>query len=197
MLKIGITGGMGAGKSVICDLFKVIGIPVFNSDITAKIIIKSDVEIKKQLIKYFSCDIYLSNGEINKPLFSDMIFNNKEAISFVNSIVHPAVHRSFNRWIDNQKGNPYVLYESAIIYESSVNLMLDKVIVVSSPIEIRIKRVMERDSVTLSKVEERIKNQWSQNRIVELADYLIVNDNIKLIIPQVLEVHNEIVKQLK
>lgn len=196
MIKVGITGGIGVGKSIICDLFKVIGIPVFNSDIEAKNIIKSDTDIKKQLVHRFGSDVYLLDGEINKPYFAKIIFNDKEAISFVNSIVHPAVHSHFNSWVNNQKGIHYVLYESAIIYETSVDLMLDRIIVVSSPLEIRIKRVMERDSVTISKVKERISNQWSQNRIVELADDVIVNDDIKLIIPQVIEIHNNIIKQL-
>jgi dephospho-CoA kinase len=191
MLKIGITGGIGSGKSTVCDIFSQLGIPVYNSDIRAKELMSEDAELREDVIRHFGEKAY-ENGELNRPYLADVVFNNKEKLEILNSLVHPAVGRDFNRWLENHRDSPYILKEAALLLESGSYKTLDKMIMVNAPEELRISRVMERDSVPREEVEKRISNQWSEEKKSEMSDYFISNNGEQLLVPQVMKLHEEI-----
>ncbi len=195
MIKIGITGGIGAGKSLVCEVFKALGIPVFNADYEAKHIIATDKTLRESFISHFGSDIYFTDGTLNKTVLAHIIFNNADELRYVNSIVHPLVFDAFNKWSLQFRDKEYLLHESAILFESGANKHVDKTIAVTAPLELRIKRIMQRDGVQQNEIEARMRNQWEQSRIAGLADMEIINDEKKLIIPQILEIHNKITKQ--
>ena len=197
MIKIGITGGMGAGKSLVCKVFKVFGIPVFDADTVAKKIISNDGSIKDKLISHFGPGVYFNDGTLNKAQLAAVIFNDNKQLKYINSLVHPLVFKAFDKWAEQFKNTDYVLHETAILFESGADVHVDKTIVVTAPIDLRIKRILKRDGISRSEIESRLENQWEQSRIVELADMEIVNDGKKLLIPQIWDLHNRIIKQFK
>ncbi|MEA3444120.1 MAG: dephospho-CoA kinase [Bacteroidota bacterium] len=189
MKKIGITGGIGTGKSTVCEIFKVLGVPVFNSDLESKNILNTDSELKNNLIEQFGNQIYMHNGLLNKALFGFKIFNDKNKLKLANSIIHPAVKKQFQQWCKNYYQNKYILKEAAILFESGAHKQLDAVIAVSTPENIRIKRIMQRDNTTEEEIRARISKQWSQEKVNKMADYVIQNDGINLLLPQVFKLH--------
>lgn len=190
-LKIGITGGIGSGKSLVCKIFQILGIPVFEADREAKDIMDSDPETREALGNLLGSRIFDHNGKINRQQMAGLIFNDKELLQKVNGIIHPAVRRRFNEWHMAQNAT-YVIQEAAILFESGIYHLMDRNIVVTAPEELRIHRVMERDGVTKEKVLERMKNQWTEDDKVALADYVIRNDESESLIHQVLETHQKI-----
>ncbi len=191
MQKICITGSIGSGKTTVANIFKAIGIPVFNADEKAKSLY-TEKTVKTLLLKFFGETILDSNNSINKKKIASIVFNNPVALKKINSIIHPLVIENFHKWSKQQSSNSYVIFESAIIFESDLDKEFDKIISVSAPEDLRIKRVMKRDSVNSDKVLQRIKNQWSNEAKVKLSDFVIINDERQLIIPQILEIHKEI-----
>jgi dephospho-CoA kinase len=189
MIKVGITGGIGSGKSIVCEVFRTLGIHVYVADFKAKALMNTDPLIKRALIARFGETLYTS-GQINRKLLAGIIFEDKEALEFVNSIVHPAVAMDFNLWSNQFKNEPYVIEEAALLYESGAFKMMDKMITVYAPAELRINRVIERDSVTVFQVMQRIENQISDEEKVKLSDFIIANDNKHSILEQVLNLHN-------
>ncbi|MCL1943327.1 MAG: dephospho-CoA kinase [Candidatus Azobacteroides sp.] len=190
MIKIGITGGIGSGKSVVSKLFEIMGIPVYIADIEAKKITASSPEIKKQLTALFGEDLY-SDGMLNKQRFASMIFNDKKALEQANGIIHPEVRKDFNRWAERQK-KPVVAIETAILLEAGFEKETDRVIVVTAPVDLRVFRVVKRDKMPEEKVEERMNNQLSDNERIMYADDVIVNDDKTPVIPQVLKIFKQI-----
>ena len=182
MIKIGITGGIGSGKSVVSELLKIMHIPVYNADDAAKNILQTNPVIQEELKKLLGEEIF-SNGELNKPKMASLIFNDPDLLSKTNAIIHPAVFNDFNRWCNSQRSNK-VACESAIIFESGMNRLLDYIITVSAPMKIRIERAKLRDQVNEELIENRIKNQMSDEEKVKLSDFILVNDNQQAIIPQ-------------
>lgn len=186
MLKIGITGGIGSGKSTICHFFATLGIPVFNADKEAKRIMNESSLIRSKMIMNFGKDIYLPNQTIDRKRLADLIFNSPSLIKKVNAIIHPEVRNYFFKWCDQQQ-SPYIIHEAAILFESGFYEMMDFTILITAPEQERIERVMKRDHITTEKVKERISKQWTDEEKIKLADKTINNDNQELVIPQLIE----------
>ena len=196
MLKVGLTGGIGSGKTVVAEIFNRLGISVFNADLESKNIINTDIEIVQYLKKEFGDNIYTSDG-INRRKMASIIFNDKKALSKVNSIIHPKVREYFIKWMNNFKNTPYVIEEAAILFESKAYKEMDITINVHADELIRINRVVERDKTNIEAVKNRIKNQLSDKERIALADFTIYNNGNKMILPQVLEIHNQILNRIK
>lgn len=185
-LRIGITGGIGSGKTLICSIFKVLGIPVFEADSVAKSLYNTDPELKESLIKLFGAGIYQPGGIINRPLLASIIFNEKVALSKLNEIVHPKVRQAFEVWHSKQDA-PYVLHEAAILFESGFYRFMDANILVMAHVERRIERVIKRDRLTRETIAQRMENQWSDEKKMGLANYIIYNNEEDFLINQVME----------
>jgi dephospho-CoA kinase len=192
MLKAGLTGNIGSGKSTASNIFTILGVPVFDADYHAKSLL-SNPEIKSQLSGILGTSIFLDN-EIDRKKIASIVFNDKAALEKLNSVIHPAVRVKFEKWTSQNAQKPYLLYEAAIIFESGFNQQLDKIIMISASEEIRLKRVMKRDHASKEMVLSRMKNQWTDDKKCSLADFIIFNNNDELLIPQVLKVHQKLLK---
>jgi dephospho-CoA kinase len=183
---LGLTGGIGSGKSVVSKLFQVSGIPVYDSDTRSKILCNTDKELKKSLIRLFGSDIY-TNNLLNQRNLAEHIFNNKKALKTVNALIHPVVERDFIEWVERLKNNaiPVVAQETAILFEAGLEKHYDQIICVIAPKELRIERVCKRSNIDHKAVSERIKNQLSQDEFIRRSDIIIENDGIHALIPQV------------
>lgn len=190
-LKIGITGGIGSGKSVISRTLKTMGYPIYDSDSWAKKLMNEHIEIRNSLTQRFGQETYI-NSEINRPFLAQKIFNNTENLTFVNSVVHPIVGKHFLQWTEMQNAN-LVFIESAILFSSGFNKIVDKVIFVDAPQDIRLQRAITRDNSNAEAVMARIKNQ-AENDIFARnhSNFIIQNDNNTLIIPQILSILEKI-----
>lgn len=191
MTKVGITGGIGSGKSTVCRVFSILGIPVFEADVVAKQLQSTDAGIRSQLIALFGPAVYLPDMSIDRKYLASIVFNDPSLLLQLNAIIHPAVRKVFFEWCDRQQ-SPYVLLEAAILYESGFYKMMDKVIVVSTDQDQRIQRVMKRDGTTREQVLQRIGNQWTDEQRNKLADFVIHNNDNELIIPQIVEIDKKI-----
>ena len=192
MIKVGITGGIGSGKSLICEIFRVLGVPVFHADSEAKKILNSSEEIKEALITKFGLDIYSQVGEIDRSKFGNIIFNDKDALEYTNKLIHPYVVSEFQKWSDCHSNYEYILHEAAILFESGVYKLMDKVIWVEAPEKVRISRVVKRDNILAGAVMERINNQWDFRKVKDKVDFIINNDGKSFVISQVLDIHNHL-----
>lgn len=184
-LKIGITGGIGSGKSTVCKVFKALGIPVYHADGSARTITDRNPEVIARIKQAFGDDMY-ANGLLNRPKMAALVFNNPEELAKLNSIVHPAVRAELPVWLEANKNAPYMLYEAAILFESGAHKLVDKSILVAADEEARIQRVMQRDNVGREEVLNRVKNQWADKEKLELANYVIWNEGNAPVIAQVL-----------
>ncbi len=190
MLKIGVTGGIGSGKTLICTAFSKMGIAVYNADYEAKQLISNNSYVKNKLIHTFGHKIYKPEGGIDRKKLASIIFNNKKALETINAIVHPAVEKHFKDWADTKTDKKFVIKEAAILFESGSYKELDKIITVTAPEEVRIERVMNRDKIGRQSVEARIKNQMPDKQKIELSDYVIYNDGKQMLLPQIIEIYN-------
>jgi dephospho-CoA kinase len=190
MIKVGLTGNMGSGKSTITEIFKVLGVPVFHADLEAKQLFQNN-DVKEALKKSFGQPIFTENG-VDKVKLAALVFNHKKALETLNSIIHPRVRQKLFNWLETQLDHPYVIQEAAILYESGFNRFFDKTILVSCPQNIAISRVMKRDGIDEEDVKKRIQNQWPEEKKIALADYIIQNDGSRLVIPEVLKIHDEL-----
>jgi dephospho-CoA kinase len=189
--KIGITGNIGSGKSSICHIFEALNIPVYYADIKAKELINKNPEIISVYKKVFGNDIFF-NGQLNTKSAAEKIFKQKEILNEIEAVVHPAVIKDFMQWSENQQ-SLLVIYESAILFESRYYDFLNKIIFISAPENLRIKRVMNRDNVSKNDVINRINNQWSEEKKISLCDYVIVCNDVIPVIPQVIKIYNDII----
>ena len=190
MLKIGVTGGIGAGKSLICRVFSVLGVPVYNADIRARLLMDKDLMLHRELKKAFGQSIF-SDGKPNRKILSGIVFNDPDALDRLNGIVHPAVRRDFIRWTGQQSESPYLIKEAAILFETGTYKELDTVILVTAPESIRIKRVSGRDGETEEAVRNRMASQWPDDRKSSLAGIILRNDNSEPILPVILHLHEK------
>ena len=190
-LAIGITGGIGSGKSTVCKIFKLLGVPVFEADLVAKTLVNSNTEIRNGLIQFFGKDIYSRDGRINRKMLANLIFNDDLLMEKVNRLVHPVVRNEYLNWI-KQQNSAYIIHEAAILFESGFYEMTDYTILVSAPNELRIERVTHRDQITPEMVKSRMLKQWTDEEKRKLASFELVNDNIKLLIPQILEIDKKL-----
>lgn len=193
-MKLGITGGIGSGKTSVCRVFNVLGIPVFSADPEAKKIIDNDTNIKRSINKIAGKDLY-KEGTIDRMELASMIFNDPELLRKVNHLVHPVVFEHFLKWSDLQ-GAPYVIMEAAILFESGASSLVDRVATVVAPVEERISRVTRRNKLTREQVLDRIKNQMDDESKIKLSDYVIYNSENDMIIPAILKIHEDILNHI-
>ncbi|MCL2650344.1 MAG: dephospho-CoA kinase [Candidatus Azobacteroides sp.] len=184
MLKLGITGGIGAGKTVVASFLKAMEIPVYVADDEAKKLTSSSPVIKTKLIQLFGEKIF-ANNIFDKALLASLIFNNKENLNLVNSIIHPEVLSDFNKWVQKHNDKPLIAMESAILFESGFDKNMDLIVAVTAPLEERIERIRKRNQSTREEILERISNQFPENEKCSKSDFVIYNDNDKAIIPQI------------
>lgn len=191
MKTIGITGGIGSGKTTCCRIFETLGIPVYFADVRAKKLMTSDKLLKSQIKELLGKESYYRNGRLNRGYIANQIFNNKSLLKQMNALVHPAVGRDVIGWATKQKSD-YVMYEAALLVENGSYKNFTKLIVVSCPEQERIRRVTTRDGSTVEEVKARMRNQLAEEKKVAVADYVIVNDGNEMLIPQIMEIHEEI-----
>lgn len=191
MLKIGITGNIGSGKTTVSKIFEILGVPVFYADDEAKKIMVTDILLMNQIRSVFGGISYFEDGTLNRKHIASIVFNCSSELDKLNKLVHPAVFRAFDAWVKRFTNEPYVLKEAALLFESDSYKMCDHTIIVTTPLGIRIKRVMKRDGLSKTDVENRNARQFSQEKKAELADYIIENDDKQLVIPQVLALHDQ------
>ncbi|MGC4022707.1 MAG: dephospho-CoA kinase [Cyclobacteriaceae bacterium] len=188
-LRIGVTGGIGSGKSLVCKIFATLGVPVYDADTRAKMLMTEDLILLEQIKNKFGSEAY-SSGTLNREYLSKRVFNDPEKLKELNSLVHPRVAEDSERWIQSNKDRKYIVKEAALLYESGSYKSLDKIIVVTAPEEVRIKRVLKRDQGrTKEDLLKIIKSQMSEEEKVGRADFIITNDESELLIPQVLKLH--------
>lgn len=192
MIKVGLTGGIGSGKTTVAQFFKELGVPVYVADVEARKLMDTSKSIKKKLIKAFGAVTYI-NDELNRQYLAHLVFNDREKLKLINSIVHPKVAKHFSKWVQKQDA-PYCIQENAILYENNKADEFDYIISVSSPLEVRINRVIKRDSTTKEQVLARINNQWSDAKKNKLADFIIENIDLSKTKKQVKEVHKKLLK---
>jgi dephospho-CoA kinase len=188
MLKIGLTGGIGSGKSTVAAVFSLLGIPVLQADQLAKTIMQENPQVRSQLIAAFGEAAYL-NDRLNTAHIANIVFKDSFQLAVLNSIVHPATIAESAAWAERQQA-PYVIKEAALFFESGSAQGLDGIIGVSAPASLRIKRVMDRDGVSRQQVLDRMQQQIDADLKMKLCDWVIVNDELQLIIPQILSLHN-------
>ena len=190
MLKIGLTGGIGSGKSLVARIFEVLGIPVYYADTAAKEIMNNDEVLKAEIIEHFGAESYTS-GLLNRKYIASKVFGNKEQLALLNSFVHPATIRDAKRWMQQQQ-TPYSIKEAALIFESGSQQHLDYVIEVYAPKSLRILRTMQRDNISRDEVLKRMSNQINEEIKMRLCDFVIYNDEQKPLLPQVLALHEKL-----
>lgn len=184
MIKIGITGGIGSGKSIVASLLNLHGIPVYLADTESKILTATSPVIRGKLIALLGKELYTEEGLLNKKLLASYIFSNPEYLKEVNAIIHPEVKRHFTEWAERQLSE-FCAIESAILFESGFNQIVDKSLMVYAPLELRIGRAMQRDNVSREEIISRINNQLPDETKKERSDYVIHNDDIQALLPQV------------
>ena len=189
MLKIGLTGGIGSGKSIVAQMFAVLGIPVYFADEVSKRLMVENEELKSAITSHFGNGAY-TDGILNRPYLANLVFNDGEKLSLLNSLVHPATIADAAAWMQKQAA-PYIIKEAALIFESGSNKDLDYVIGVDAPKELRINRAVARDNVSTTQVEARMNKQMDEDEKLGLCDYIIVNNEHQMIIPQVLALHEK------
>jgi dephospho-CoA kinase len=187
MKKVAITGGIGSGKSFISNKFTELGVPIYNSDVRANIIINSNITVKELLIKNFGDDSFI-DGELNKKLISKIIFNNKSKLDLINSIVHPFVYQDYKSWLLIQNAS-YTIYESAIIYENNSMHKFDKIIGVISDNKLKISRLLKR-GMNMKSITNIMKNQTDDLEIIKISDFLIYNNLNNNLTNEVMRIHS-------
>ena len=187
MKKIGITGGIGSGKSTACRLFSLLGIPVYDADAAAKRLMETSLELTAAIKSLLGEDAYLSDGRLNRPFIAEAVFGNPALLSQLNRLVHPSVAADFNTWMNSQTTNtPYVIREAAIMLESGTNKDLDALVLVDAPETLRLERVLKRDGRSEEEVKSIMQRQWSTEEKKKYCQYILVNDDKHLLIPQVI-----------
>jgi dephospho-CoA kinase len=193
-LQIGITGGIGSGKSLVTKIFACLGIPVYDADSHAKELMTTDGILISQIKKEFGDLSYLNDGTLNRKYLSEVVFNQQEKLDILNGLVHPRVRHDFVQWSDRYSDKPYVIREAALLFETGVYRLLDRTVVVYAPEDVRIRRVMKRDNRPEAQVRAIIRKQLSEEEKKALADDIIYNDDSILVIPQVLALHHRLLQ---
>lgn len=188
MFRTGLTGGIGSGKTLVCKIFDVLGIPVYDADFEAKRIMATHPEIIAGLSELFGKEI-LKEGKPDREKIASIVFHDRNALNQLNSLIHPYVRKDFELWSRSKQNSAYVIQEAAILFETGAYQLLDFTITVTAPEDLRIRRMMERDHVERKDVLARIANQMDEAQRTRMADAVIVNDDTKLVIPQVVDLH--------
>jgi len=195
MLRIGLTGGIGSGKSTVAQLFEMLGIPVYYADTEAKRLMNEDAELRKKMAELFGENAY-PDGQLNRHYISSVVFNDPAKLGKLNSLVHPLIKKEAETWMRKQI-TPYAIHEAALIFEAGVNERLDYVIGVSAPEELRVQRTMERDRIKKEDVIKRMQKQLNEDEKIKRCDFIIYNDEEHLLIPQVNSLHEQLLLLLK
>jgi len=193
MLKVGLTGGIGSGKSFIAKVFEAMGIPVFYADTQAHKLMETDDALRKGIQETFGNHLY-QRRSLNRQALAKIVFADKSKLQELNALVHPAVHRAFAEWTKNQEqyGAPYVIEEAAILFESGAYKNMDKIIAIAASEAVRIKRVMDRDNVEEEHVKARMRNQWTDDQRIEQSDFIIYNQENDLLLPQIVNIDKKL-----
>lgn len=192
---LGVTGGIGSGKTTVCRIFSVLGIPVFSADLEARKIEESDNEVMQKLNSIAGKELY-SSGKLDRTELAGLVFNNREILERVNAAVHPVVFDCFTKWVENQNA-PYAIMEAAILFESGANRLVDKVLTIETPVGQRIERIVSSHKFTREEVLRRIGNQMDDAERIRRSDYVIFNSESDMIIPAILGVHRQMLQLLK
>lgn len=195
IFKLGVTGGIGSGKTTVCRVFGVLGIPVFSADTEAREVMDIDTGIMLRINTIAGKNLY-STGTLDRTELARLIFNNNSLLEKVNALVHPVVFSRFREWVRKQDA-PYVIMEAAILFESGAHKIVDRILTVVAPVEERIERVIGRNSLSRDQVIERMRNQISDEERISLSDYVINNSENDMIIPEILKIHEELLSQVK
>lgn len=188
--RIGITGNIGSGKSLVCKIFNHLGINTFHSDEETKKLYLLP-EIRKQIIDYFKDEVYFHDGRLNKKVLSYHLFKNPKALQFIEETLYPKLNETFDKWCERQNSD-FVLFESAILFEKKFESQFDKIIFVSAPEEIRLQRAMHRDNCNEENVRSRMRLQWDETTKIKKSDFVIYNDGEQMLIPQVLNIFKDL-----
>ncbi|MBT8182826.1 MAG: dephospho-CoA kinase [Eudoraea sp.] len=189
---IGLTGGIGSGKTTVAKLFTDLGVPVYNSDLKAKKLMQDSKGIRSAIIDLLGEEAYVLE-KLNKKYIADKVFGDKELLQKLNSIVHPAVREDFISWV-KKKRTPYVIQEAAILFENNSYKIFDKVILVKAPKEVRLERILARDNISRNEILARMENQWDDSKKISLADYIIENTDLEETKLQVEKIHHQLTK---
>lgn len=195
MKKVGLTGNIGSGKTTISKFFKILNIPVFNSDLVSKQILIENQDIKFKIEDIFGSNSY-DGKKLNTSYIAQIVFNDKETLKQLNQLIHPLVQQSFEHWSERNKNYPYLIKEAAILFESNSYKKLDKIICVTAPDELRIGRIIKRNGLSRTQVLQRMNNQMNQFKKAKLSDYVIQNDHQCLLTTQVLDIHDDLLKNI-
>lgn len=193
MLKVAVTGNIGSGKSTVTNIFRSLDVPVFIADEVARNLYNED-EVKELVAERFGKEVFDENGQLIKPRLADIIFNDKTALHDINEIIHPRTLEKYQEWQQGYLDEAYTIHESAILFENNLQRHFDFIINVSAPIEIRLKRVVERDGSSKKEVEERMKNQLSDEEKNMMSDFVVLNDGETFLIPQIIEIDKKLRK---
>jgi dephospho-CoA kinase len=193
-MKLGVTGGIGSGKTSVCRVFKVLGIPVFSADPEARAIMNCDEKIIGEINEITGRNVY-SEGTLDRMALASLIFKDPVLLKKINSLVHPVVFEHFIEWAGRQSA-PYVIMEAAILFESGGSKLVDRIATVTAPVEERIARVTARNKLTREQVLDRIRNQMDDNTRINMSDYVINNSENEMIIPVILQIHDDILNHL-
>lgn len=192
ILQIGITGGIGSGKSLICAIFHTLGIPVYDADLRARWILNNNSTLREEIIKAFGDESYTEENQLNRKYLAAQVFNNSDKVTLLNSLVHPNVGKDYENWVKAHQSYPYLVKEAALMFESSSYQALDKIITVYAPVELRIKRIQRRDTHrSEQEIRAIIGKQLPEEEKVQRADFVIYNDDKQVVIPQVLALHKQ------
>lgn len=197
MLKIGITGNIGSGKTTVSKVFELLGVPVFYADAAAREVMTSDAELIAGLKLQFGNQAYFEDGSLDRKYIAAKVFTDAAELSKLNALVHPAVFRSFNSWAKRYSNMDYVIKEAAILFESGSYKLCDHSVIVTAPLGLRLERIIARDDITKQEAETRNARQMPEEEKIKLADFRINNDDTALVIPQVLEIHRQILALAK
>lgn len=191
--RIGVTGGIGSGKSTICSIFRLLGVPIYEADIRAKYLMVYHDDLRQRLIKAFGESVYREDGSLNRAYLTELIFKDQSKGALVNRLVHPVVNEDYKLWEAEHRPYAYTIKEAALLFESGSYKDLDKIITVTAPYNDRVHRILMRDHHrSKTQVEDIVKNQWPEEDKIKQADFVIHNDNSRLVIPQVIKIHENL-----
>ena len=192
MIKVGITGGIGSGKTTVCKVFQILGVPIYFADIRAKVILDTNEEVKLKIINCFGNELLSDSGFVDRIKLAAFVFNSKEKLEKLNAILHPLVQIDFENWLKQHATYNYILKEAAILFESGSFKNLDSIITVIAPLDLRISRVMFRDDISKSQIESRIDKQISDEEKIKRSQFVIYNNEEEFLIPQILKIHKQL-----
>lgn len=188
-MKLGVTGGIGSGKTSVCRVFNILGVPVFSADEEAKTVMETDESVRSKVNVIAGREMY-SGGSLDRAELARLIFNDEKLLQKINNAVHPVIFENFTRWVKLQSAD-YVILEAAILFESRATSLVDRIVTVITPLEERIERIIRRNNLTRQQVLERVRNQFEDEVKIKGSDYVIDNSENEMIIPVIIKIHNE------